>query len=88
MDTERADVKDARTEAEWMMQLGHPVAYATVQTLLKDLRDAGRRDRLVADRSEPLAGGLLRGSPRGPPTRGLNLTANVTLHVPGERLGN
>ena len=40
VDTESADVKDARTEAERMMQFGHPVAYATVRTLLKDLRDA------------------------------------------------
>ena len=40
VDAERADVKDARTEAERMMQFGRPVAYATVRTLLRDLRDA------------------------------------------------
>jgi len=37
---ERDDPQDARTEAERMMQLGHPVSYSTVRTLLKDLHDA------------------------------------------------
>ena len=37
---ERAEVGDARTEAERMMQLGYPVAYTTVLALLRGLDEA------------------------------------------------
>jgi len=40
MQAERVDLKHARTDAERMMQLGHPVPYRTVRTLLADLHDA------------------------------------------------
>ncbi len=40
MQAEPVDLKNARTEAARMMQLGHPVAYTTVRTLLTDLHDA------------------------------------------------
>ena len=40
VDAELPDVNDARTEAERLMQLGHPVAYTTVRTLLRDLHES------------------------------------------------
>lgn len=40
VDREYAGLADARAEAERMMRLGDPVAYAVVRTLLRDLDDA------------------------------------------------
>jgi hypothetical protein len=40
VDADHARLADARAEAERMMRLGHPVGYAIVRALLRELDDS------------------------------------------------